>query len=287
MTSSSNHPFSILDNHVHLDFNGLNIEAAKRFQKAGGTHLIVSHKPYRECPINTGKDYINAFDRTLELVDLVNKNSYVKAYATLGPYPVDFLSLNEKRGLEHAKETLLKGMDIAQEYVLEGKAIGIGEIGRPHFSVPEDVLEASNQIMVRGMELAKEANCPVILHTESAKEEGHIPGILNLAKGTGIDPGMIIKHFSPPKLADPKENQGVIPSIVARRKSILKACRLSKDFLMETDYIDSLERPDAVLPPETVPEITLELLEGQTFTEEDVFHIHKDLPQRLYGIDIE
>ena len=61
--------FPILDNHAHLDFNGLNVGAVRRFRKAGGTHLIISHKPCRECPITRGEDCRIAFDRTLELVE--------------------------------------------------------------------------------------------------------------------------------------------------------------------------------------------------------------------------
>jgi TatD-related deoxyribonuclease len=279
--------YPVLDNHIHLDPNGLNLEAAKRFEHAGGTHLIVSHKPYRDCPIKSAEDYKKAFDMTVGLVDNVNKNTGVKAFSTLGPYPVELLSLVDELGLEAAKDVLMKGMDLAKEYVLEKKAIAIGEVGRPHFEVDEDVLDASNEIMGYGMKLAHEAGCPIVLHTESAKEPDHVPGLLEIAKPTGISNEMIIKHFSPHALADPEVNMGITPSIVARRQAMKKALRRSNNLLMETDYMDTLERPDMVLPPEAIPEVLKEYLQKDIMSVEDVFHIHKDLPERLYGIQIE
>jgi len=278
--------FPILDNHMHLDPKGHHIEAVKRFQNKGGTHVIISHKPYEDLPVKKCEDYRTAYDQTIELVNRVNKNTSVKAYATLGPYPVELIRLLEKQDLKDAKEIMLKGMEIAKEYVVEGKAVGIGEIGRPHFPVDNEIFDASNEIMAYGMKLAAEAGCPVILHTESPNSDDHIQGILALSKDSGISPEMIIKHFCPPKLADPSINRGVTPSIVARGKSVKKAKKLSDYFLLETDYIDVLSRPDAVLPPDTIPIITYELYENGIFSEEDILRINKDIPEKIYHIDI-
>lgn len=35
----------IFDNHMHLDERGLFLDAVSMFEKAGGTHLILVHKP--------------------------------------------------------------------------------------------------------------------------------------------------------------------------------------------------------------------------------------------------
>ncbi len=65
----------------------------------------------------------------------------------------------------------MKALEYAQKLCLEGKAIGIGEIGRPHYEVPAEIWEASIELMKYGMSLAKEADCAVQLHTESFNEE--------------------------------------------------------------------------------------------------------------------
>ena len=50
---------------------------------------------------------------------------------------------------------------------MEGKAVAIGEIGRPHYEVSAEEWDLQNEIMVYAMELAQEADCAVQLHTES------------------------------------------------------------------------------------------------------------------------
>ncbi len=287
MSSPPVERYPVFDNHVHLDPLGLNLGAAQRFEKAGGTHFIVSHKPYSGLVVRSANDYITAFNKTLSLVENVNKNSGVTAFATVGPYPVELLDIQQETDLETAKDVLMKGMEIAQGFVMEGKAVAIGEVGRPHFPVDDDVLDASNEIMVYGMKLAKEAGCPIVLHTESAKEDDHVSGLLELGKKAGIKNEMIIKHFSPAKLADPELNLGLTPSIVARRKAVVKALKFPRNFLLETDYMDSLKRPDAVLPPEAVPQLLSQLLSQDLITIEDIFRLNQDTPNRLYGINIE
>lgn len=272
----------ILDNHSHLDPEGLNTKAVERFVKAGGTHLIVSHKPYSDIPITCSEDYSTSFQRTLDLVEKANLVPGVQVYATVGPYPVVLLELETKHGLRKAIDILKDGMELSRDLVQEGRAIAIGEVGRPHFPVSEEIWDASCEIMAFAFEMGREADCPVVLHTESANEDDHIEGILAIARGSGIKNNRIIKHFSPAKLADPEKNKGVIPSIVARSKAVKKAVRFPKEFFLETDYIDSLARPDAVLPPETVPNITFEMIEKGLLTEEEAYHIHNELPNKTY-----
>jgi TatD-related deoxyribonuclease len=52
---------------------------------------------------------------------------------------------------------------------------------------------------------------------------------------------------------------------------------------METDYLDDLRRPGAVLGPATVPKRTRAMLDDGSFSEEDAFTIHKDNPELVYG----
>src|SRR5438093_684408 len=42
---------AIFDNHFHLRPTGLGIEAAKQFEGAGGTALMLTHSPYDDIPI--------------------------------------------------------------------------------------------------------------------------------------------------------------------------------------------------------------------------------------------
>ena len=57
--------------------------------------------------------------------------------------------------------------------------------------------------------------------------------------------------------------------------------------MMETDYIDDLKRPGAVLGPKTVPRRTIELMKKGTLTEKQAYMIHKKNPERTYGFSLE
>jgi len=56
---------------------------------------------------------------------------------------------------------------------------------------------------------------------------------------------------------------------------------------METDYIDDLRRPGAVLGIKTVPRRTRKLLEMGIIDEEGVYKIHKENIEKLYNIELE
>lgn len=277
--------FPVLDNHAHLQPGGRNIAAVRDFERAGGTHLILSHMPYHEIKIVEADDWQREFDITLRQAENVRGQTRTKIWPTLGPYPVRLIRLEEQFGLEKATEIMMSGMELAAEHVAEGKAVGIGEIGRPHFPVSDDIWRASNRIMMHGMKLAKEVSCPVILHTESAT--GAVWEELALmADKAGLAREMVIKHYSPP-LVDEKLNFGLFPSVLASRKSITEALSQGTRFMMETDYLDDLRRPGAVMALTTVPKRTKAFLQSGELDIDKILKIHKDWPERLYGIEIE
>ena len=57
--------------------------------------------------------------------------------------------------------------------------------------------------------------------------------------------------------------------------------------MMETDYLDDLKRPGAVMGPKTIPKRTIDLLNKEIFTEDDVWKIHKDNPEKMYEISLD
>lgn len=271
----------ILDNHIHLQPKGRNVEAIKDFQRMGGTHAILSHLPYREVPIARAEDFRDSYLITVEIAERCERETDVKMHVALGPYPVLLLGLSEKHGLEKAKEIMMRGMDIAQEFVMEGKALALGEIGRPHFPVPEELIIASNEIMLYGMRLAREADCAVVLHTEHSEPEQMLEFAL-MADSVGLRRERVVKHYSPPLVLD-EENHGLFPSVLASRPALSQALLKGTRFLMETDFLDDPKRPGAVMDIKTVPKRTKGLIESGVMSEEDAWVIHKDNPEKVYG----
>jgi TatD-related deoxyribonuclease len=277
-------PLPILDNHVHLHPQGHNVEAVKEFAKAGGTHLILSHLPYEEVRVRSAPDFPKSYEITLKLAERCRSETTVGVDVTVGPYPVLLIHLAEKQGLEKAVEIMKAGMESAQKVVLDGKAVGIGEIGRPHFPVPAEINEASNLIMSYGMQLAKEAGCPVVLHTESANPE-NMREMALMADKVGLPRNKVVKHYSPPLVLE-EENSGLFPSVLAKKESTMEALKKGSRFFLETDYLDDLRRPGAVLSITTVPKRTISLLQSGHMSEEQAFKIHVDNALEVYGIKV-
>lgn len=277
--------FPVTDNHMHLDPDGLKEKAVMDFFRTGGTHVVLVHKPYHNVPVINENDFRKGFQITVDLAERVRKKTPVKVTVVVGPYPVDLLYLEKKHGLDRGKEIMMKGMETAASMVEEGLAHAIGEIGRPHFDVSEEIMKASNQIMKYGMTLARENDCPVHLHTESGGAELY-GELAVMAKDCGCLPEKVIKHFSGPSVL-PEDNHGLFPSVLASGKNIEKALRKGNRFMMETDYIDDLSRPGAVMVPKSIPRRTFQMIAKGLLSEEDAFKIHKYWPERIYNLEVE
>lgn len=274
----------MLDNHIHLQPHGRGLEALTDFCRAGGSHVVLCHVPYAEVPIVSGKDFRASYEITLRMAERANAAGEVRTFVTVGPYPVLLLGLAERLGLEAAVGIMKEGMEEAQRVVLEGRAVGIGEIGRPHFPVPPEIWDASNEVLAYGMELAREASCPVVLHTE-AGTPAVMADLAAMADRAGLPRDKVVKHYSPPLVGE--EAHGLVPSVLAGREAVREALSKGDRFLMETDFLDEPSRPGAVMNITTVPKRTKALLATGEMSEAAAWRVHKDLPERTYGITIE
>jgi TatD-related deoxyribonuclease len=274
----------IFDNHLHLRRDGRFLEAAREFQHAGGTHFILCQYPMPERVI-LEKSYQSCYEETLRMADEIRSAVEIGVFVVIGPYPVDLLPLQEKFGREAAISIMKKGIDEAATLCAEQKCIAIGEIGRPHFPVSQQILEDSNDILLYGMQKAHEVGVPVVLHTESTTPS-QCKELVEMGRKSHLKPEKIVKHFSPP-LVTQEENFGLIPSILASKKNIIEALSKGTRFFMETDYIDDLRRPGAVLAPRTVPKLTKKLFEENRMSEQQAYVIHVKNPLKTYNIDLQ
>ena len=268
------------DNHLHMSPSGRNIEALKEFRAAGGTGLTLVTLPYPEVIISDGSDFMRSFEITLSLAEKAREMTDLKVNVAVGPYPVLLIPLAERFGLEKAERMLIKGMEDAASLVADGKANCLGEIGRPHFPVDDPrIMESSNRILLRGMELAHEVDCPVLIHCES--EPYTDESLASIAKEAGLDPGRVIKHSSPPWVT-PEETHGVMPSIPASRSLIREAISKSDRFMIETDYIDDPQKPNAIMAVTSVPKRINGLHQSGELSEEQIYRMCVDIPDGLY-----
>ncbi len=275
----------ITDNHIHVDpVNGDGpLEVAKKFQEAGGTVMIIPNKP----TWTMGESYTlqDTMEEVIKYVQEINENVEVTAYAVVGPHPAELSRLiKEGISLDKAEEMMKDALQDAQKLVLKGKAIAIGEIGRPHYEASSEEMEVHNRLMLRALELARDADCAVQLHTESSGEK-QFREFAEMAEKAGITKHRMVKHFSGPFVLE-EENHGLTPSLIATKKVIVQGLKKGTNFLMETDYLDMKTRPGAVLGPKTVPRRTRGLIQNGIMTVEDAHKIHVDNVERVYGIEL-
>jgi len=276
---------AIFDNHIHLRASFKGVEAAKAFEKSGGTAILLTHSPYAEVPITRANDYERAYGLTLAMADAVRAATHLQVFVALGPYPVEFMDLREALGHESANDAMKHAIDLAATHIREGRAIAFGEIGRPHFAVDADIVRACNDLVVYAMAQAKSIECAVVLHTEDPTL-ATFAEFAAMAIRAGLDPRYVVKHHSTP-FTRPEDTSGLVPSILAKEELATQALKGGPRFLLETDYIDDPRRPGAVLGPATVPKKTRAWLEKGFLTAEQAWSIHHDLPEKTYRVEID
>ncbi|MBS1263111.1 MAG: hypothetical protein MAG715_00280 [Methanonatronarchaeales archaeon] len=273
---------TLVDDHLHLSPKGKPEDAVRDFEDEGGTHLFSPNllPATYGVEISEGEDYREVFERHVELVESVSGS--VEVFPLVGVHPVEVPRLAGEMGLEAAGDVVSAGLDVAAGFVRDGRAVAIGEVGRPHYDVPEAVVEACDRLLRKAFRLAAAAGCAVQLHTERMDGPG-VEAVASVAKEEGLGPGGVVHHFSPP-LIDECGGAGTVPSVLARSDFVEEAASRGDRFLLETDYLDDPGRPGAVLGPGTVPARTADLLERGVLSEAAAERVHRKLPEEVYGV---
>jgi len=314
----------IFDNHFHLDPHGRGVEAVKEFERAGGTHLMLVHKPYwREGRARrfsrTLDEFREQFDTTMALAEKARAGTGVTVFVAIAPHPAEFTKMLDA-GIPpaEAEAAYRAATELAGEYVRDGRAVALAEVGRPHWRpVDEDVLARANELMRHQFEVARDLGCAVQIHAETATPES-FADLRAWADKAGLSPERVVKHYSTP-IVDVADNHGLWPSVLVGKGAAETAARAGTRFLMETDHIDEPLVEDAatkkrmsgyawrhanpdktflvdctivgttgeVLGPKTVPRRTRELLAQALLTEEQAWTIHAENPRKVYGIEVD
>ena len=269
--------FPILDDHFHLNRRtGRGPEVIKEFMRSGGTHIVLVTLPSWSCGVTPVKpaDFREVFDSALADANAVCELGCT-CYCMAGVHPAEVGRLLERMSLSEAEELMKGGLDVAAEYVAEGKCIGI-KSGRPHYPVSSEVWEMSNRVLSHALTLAGELDCPLQIHAES----GPCDDVIDMAKKAGMDSSRVIKHFA-------TCDTPLHPSVTAREPFLADWFRDGREFTMESDFMDDNSRPGAVNGPRSVPRTIQRMLQKGEITVDDVCRIHSDVPGKLYRVSFE
>ncbi len=264
----------ITDNHFHLDPLGRKELAVKDFIKAGGTRLVLVHKPYGPWKqINSFKEQVST---TLKLADKAREVG-AKVAVVAAPHPIELLKLVDSSDILKGTETYLEAVDHCTFLVEENMTVGLGELGRPHFEVDESTWELSNDVLTQSLSRAKEVDAAVVLHTESGTPEV-MADLSRIADNANFPKSRLVKHYGGPgSIENPS---GLVVSLISSSTNIESSA--GSEFMLETDYLDDPKRPGAVMGPKTVPRKTQKALENNVLSEDHIHKIHTELPDSVY-----
>lgn len=242
----------VVDHHCHLSPLGDGVRAVERFRSAGGTHLFLATQNYAPSVPLTLEDYARQYETTWKMAQKVHDEVGVRAYPVLAPYPIDLVEASAKLGARAALELHRAALDLAGRWVREKRAVALGEVGRPHFPVSEEVAEIVEEAFRHALEVARDSDCPVVVHSRDLDAAGFLE-LAARARDVGLRPDRIIKHYTRHRVTATPADGAAVPSYLARRELVREVSRDPGPWFLETDYLDDPRRPGAVLDLATIP----------------------------------
>ena len=235
----------IMDQHIHLDRKNRYLDAINEFVKVGGTAINLVHKPdFNNLPRKI-EDYKIAYLNTINMANEVKNTFDIDVVVTLGPHPVSWERQIKSMGYEKSTDLHLGAVDLALEYISDGDAVCLGEVGRPHYPVSDETWNKSNELLLQIMEKSAKEGVSIQLHVESNGKKTYSE-ISELCKKSKMIKKKVIRHFAPPNI-DSDFTNGISSTISVGKGSIEKIIETLKKSI--TLLIDGLN------PPATIPRV--------------------------------
>ena len=103
-------------------------------------------------------------------------------------------------GREKAMQNYRDSIDEAAALYHEGKAHAIGEVGRPHWEVSNEIWNLSNELLLETMKLAANDGFALQLHVEGELESTYLD-MAAMASKAGLAKDRLVRHYSPPNVS--------------------------------------------------------------------------------------
>ena len=282
----------ILDQHMHLDRKNRYLDAVSEFVNSGGTAINLVHKPnFSDLPLSIS-DYQIVYDDTIEMAREIREKFGIKVSVILGPHPVSWEKQIHTIGLEKATTLHIQAVKLAIEYISLGKAVCLGEVGRPHYPIDSDIWDSANNLLLEIMKMAAKIKISIQLHVEDNGKKTY-SDLAKLCDEAGLPRHLAIRHYAPANIRS-DFTQGLSVSVSVGKGSISEIVEslpyCDSYWGMETDFLDDKNRPGAVLGPKTIPKRTQQLAEELTISgysseqiDEIMENIHSTWPRILYS----
>ena len=255
---------------------------------------MLVHKPEFSRSLPTDRQgYEKAYSETISMAEEIRRNFDLEVGVALGPHPVTWENQIANLGLKKSTELHLEAVSLALEHIDSGTANCLGEVGRPHYPVAEEIWEEANEMLLEILSMASSAKTSVQLHVED-NDDITCQELSQLCRSAGLPLDRAIRHYAPPNVSA-EFTHGLSATVNVGKGSIATltetANRAISPWGMETDFLDDKNRPGAVLGPKTVPKRTHELASSllssgwkESKVESLLQNIHSDWPESLYGL---
>ncbi|HDY85291.1 hypothetical protein LCGC14_0774430 [marine sediment metagenome] len=252
---------NLIDSHCHLDFQTFDVDRAEIL--AHCQQLKISHIVVVGVMANT-------WQRLLELCDQSDL-----LHPALGLHPL-FMG-------EHKAEHLAQ----LKSLTLTSRPVAIGEIGLD-FYLPEHDKQAQIDLFTAQLNIAQQAELPVLLHVRKAHDE-----TISLLKKHRVVGGIVhafngslqqAEHYQ--KLGFVFGIGGVITHTKATRLRTLFSQLPLSSIVLETDAPDMplSEMQDSRNTPENIPKILAELASLRSESEQQIATITTDNAKRILNL---
>jgi TatD-related deoxyribonuclease len=275
----------IVDHHCHLSPSGEGVAAARRFRAAGGTHLFLATQNYGPAVPRSLEEYRAQFETTERLAASVRASTGVVVLTVVAPYPIDLVHAAPLIGVPAALELQERALDLAGGWVRERRAVAIGEVGRPHFPVAEELRGPIESVFRHALEVACDVGCPVVVHSTDLDAAGYRE-LSAQAREVGVPPEHVVKHYARSRVP-PGDRGGVVPSYLARRELVRDVAGDPGPWFLETDFLDDPSRPGAVLDLATIPRRARAFAERSPDAEAVLAVPFVESVERVYGLRLE
>jgi len=280
-------PVPIFDNHAHAnERTGLGAaEVARKFKAAGGTGIVLVSLTTWSVGGRPGDrdSVVRLYEHTARGAEAARAQG-LAAGAVIGVHPAECARLLEA-GWDggDVEEFMLWAVDLAARYVEEGRAVGLGEFGRPHWPAGPRVVELCNRVALYALERARDVDAAVHLHLERGGR-ATVDSVAELARRAGVRPERVVIHHAEGALAGYARERGLSPSVpVGRRGELDAALKAGPVFVVESDYLDDRSRPGAVIPPWSLAGKLKQYLARGAITEDYLREICAANVRRIYG----
>jgi len=277
----------VADAHSHINpVRGLGVErVVERFARAGGWFIaLVSLSPGHYGFNGYSLDgHLKALKAHVEACRRARRCG-VEVACLAGVHPAEVVRLVDRLGARRGLELALSILDNVARLCEEGLCDGIGEVGRPHFTCSPLGLVASQLVMYRALELARELGVVVHLHLE----QGGIVTALDVERTCrllGVADRVLVHHAKGEGLAECAK-RGLYASTPAAWNNLVDACRRAGSrFMVESDYLDDPRRPGVVVYPWVLVENVGRLVAEGLWSEEDAYRACVDMVCKLYRVE--